>query len=282
MLGAFIGGILTLLSPCSVMLLPSFFSYAFSSPAKLLGRSGLFFLGLITTLVPLGVLAGSVGAFFTLHRAAMITVLSVIIILLGVLMVMNVPLPGAGRLFAASSHTGSAQIGAAAARQEASDKTSSVAVYLLGTVFGVAGVCAGPILGAVLTMAALSSNALYGGLVLVIYAAGMALPLVILSALWQRFPFSRRLVRPRLIHLGPLTTPLTGVVGGLFTAALGVFLLLGRGAEYGGFLSSTQQIALESHVQRATASIPDVVVVAVVIVVAAVAWGLSRWHARRG
>lgn len=33
LLGALVGGVLTLLSPCSVMLLPAFFSYAFTSPA---------------------------------------------------------------------------------------------------------------------------------------------------------------------------------------------------------------------------------------------------------
>ena len=38
LLGAFLGGILTLLSPCSVMLLPAFFAYAFSSPGALLAR----------------------------------------------------------------------------------------------------------------------------------------------------------------------------------------------------------------------------------------------------
>lgn len=67
LLGAFLGGVLTLLSPCSVMLLPAFFSYAFSSPRQLLSRTGIFYLGLITTLVPLGVLAGTLGSYVNQH-----------------------------------------------------------------------------------------------------------------------------------------------------------------------------------------------------------------------
>src|SRR5699024_1713859 len=84
-LGAFLGGILTLLSPCSAMLLPAFFSYAFASPRELLTRTGVFYLGLITTLVPLGVLAGTLGAFVNEHRFTFVTIASVVVIALGAL-----------------------------------------------------------------------------------------------------------------------------------------------------------------------------------------------------
>ena len=50
---AFLGGVLTLLAPCSVMLLPAFFSYAFQSPQKLIARCGIFWLGLLTPLITL-------------------------------------------------------------------------------------------------------------------------------------------------------------------------------------------------------------------------------------
>ena len=72
--GALVGGILTLLSPCSVMLLPAFFAYAFTSPSRLIARTGVFYLGLITTLVPIGVLAGTVGAFVSTNRTMLVTV----------------------------------------------------------------------------------------------------------------------------------------------------------------------------------------------------------------
>ena len=40
-LGALLGGVLSLLSPCSVMLLPAFFAYAFTDPATLVARTAI-------------------------------------------------------------------------------------------------------------------------------------------------------------------------------------------------------------------------------------------------
>lgn len=61
-----VGGLRSLLSPCSVSPLPAFFAYAFASPGRLLGRTGLCYPGLLTTLVPLGVLAAGLGAVLAL------------------------------------------------------------------------------------------------------------------------------------------------------------------------------------------------------------------------
>jgi cytochrome c biogenesis protein CcdA len=278
LLGALAGGVLTLLSPCSVMLLPAFFSYAFSSPAKLLARTGVFYLGLITTLVPLGVLAGTVGAFVTAHRLTLVAVLSAVVIALGVLMVLDVPLPSPP----SRRRTGGADAGAPGAPGAggAADGTSALAVYVLGTVYGLAGVCAGPLLGAVLTVAAVSASALYGGLVLLVFAAGMALPLVLLAALWRRLPAIQRLVRPRVVHLGPVTTTVTGIVGGLFTCALGVLLLVTGGtSSLGGLLGASKQVELEGAVRLATQAVPDWAVLVAVAAVAGIAWGVSRVRA---
>lgn len=52
--------------------------------------------------------------------------------------------------------------------------------------------CAGPLLGAVLNLAALGGNALHGGIVLLVLAAGMALPLFPLAFLWAHLPVVRR------------------------------------------------------------------------------------------
>ena len=51
-LAAFLGGLLALLSPCSALLLPSFFAYAFTGRGRLLAHTGVFYLGLAATLVP--------------------------------------------------------------------------------------------------------------------------------------------------------------------------------------------------------------------------------------
>ncbi|WAA65630.1 cytochrome c biogenesis CcdA family protein [Microbacterium oxydans] len=265
LLGALIGGILTLLSPCSVMLLPAFFSYAFTTPRSLLSRTGIFYLGLITTLVPLGVLAGTLGAFVNQHRFTFVTVAGVIVIVLGVLMLLNIPLPFLGR-------------------RSATGGTSLASVYALGTMYGLAGVCAGPLLGAVLTLAALGGNAFYGGLILLTFAAGMTLPLLILALVWGRLPFVRALVRPREVRIGRWRNTWTGIIGGVLTIAVGVLLLATSGTTaLAGVLGASDQARLESWMQQATAGVPDGLVLLVVAVVCAgvgAVWRVRRWRAR--
>jgi hypothetical protein len=64
-LASFLGGLLSLLSPCSALLLPAFFAYAFQSRGVLVGRTAVFYLGLCATLVPLGM---GISAVSTLVR----------------------------------------------------------------------------------------------------------------------------------------------------------------------------------------------------------------------
>lgn len=126
------------------MLLPAFFACAFSTPTKLLARTLIFYLGLIATLVPVGVLAGTVGAFLMQNRTALVIVAASIVIGLGLVQLVGIRIP-------------------AFSRSGAGEGTSSASVFILGAVYGVAGVCAGPILGSVLTVAAVGGNAAYGG-----------------------------------------------------------------------------------------------------------------------
>src|SRR5690625_7273896 len=80
---AVLGGLLALLSPCSALLLPSFFAYAFRDSGRLLLRTGIFYLGLCLTLVPLGAGSAMVCTLFYGHRDMLITVAGVVIISFG-------------------------------------------------------------------------------------------------------------------------------------------------------------------------------------------------------
>lgn len=248
--GALVGGLLTLLSPCSVMLLPAFFAYAFTSPGRLLARTGVFYLGLVTTLVPLGVLAGTLGAVVVANRVLLTTIVSGIVIALGLVQLLGIPLrwPAAGR----------------------STDGSGLSVYLLGTIYGFAGVCALPLLGAVLTLGAYGGNALYGGLVLLVYAIGMVLPLAVLALLWGRFDRLRGWLRPRRLVIGRWSNTWTQVIGGTLVIGVGALLIITEGtSSLPGLLGAPQQAALESEAITATASVPDLVLATSAFVVLA-------------
>lgn len=229
--GALVGGILSLLSPCSVMLLPAFFAYAFTSPGPLLARTGIFYIGLATTLVPMGVLAGTLGVFLTQNRSLFVAVAASLIIVLGLVQISGIPLP-------------------AFARGGGSEGTSGISVFMLGAVYGVAGVCAGPILGSVLTVAALGGNPLYGGILLAIYALGMAVPLFVLALVWDKAKITQRgWLRPRMVRIGRWQNSWLMIAAGVLAVGIGVLLLLTDGtASLGGILTVGDQFAAESWV----------------------------------
>lgn len=262
--GAFLGGILTLLSPCSVMLLPAFFAYAFASPGKLLGRTALFYVGLLTTLVPLGMLAGFAGSLLTTNRSALVTGAAIVVMVIGVLQIVGVEIPWLNR-------------------RANGGGTSAVSVFVLGSVYGVAGVCAGPILGSVLAVAAAGGNPVYGGIMLAVFALGMALPLGVLSLLWTRFRLSERgWLKPRRFRVGRWENSLWMVVSGVLSLMIGAMLLLTDGtSSLGGILSIDAQFAAESWLVRFSSGISNLWFGAAAIVLLLAAAGIYLLRARR-
>ena len=258
---ALLGGIATILSPCAAMLLPAFFAYAFTSATTLLGRTLVFYAGLLTTLVPLGVLSGGVGAFLLAERAWVVTAAALVVVVLGVVQMLAVPLPGL-------------------TRRGGADSASPVAIYSLGLAYGVAGVCSGPILGSVLTVAALGGNAFYGAMLLVVYATGMVVPVLLLALLWTRLDLaSARWLRPRPVRLGPVSTTVGNLVSGGLFVLVGVLLVLTEGtASMGGVLGVGTQQHLETTMIALGRRVPDIAVV--LLVVAALAL-LARARHRR-
>lgn len=256
--GALLGGVLSLLSPCSVMLLPAFFATAFADPRTLVLRAGLFTAGLMTTLVPLGLFAGVVGALLLQHRGALIAGASVLLVVLGLVQLLGVPLPAFART---APGGGDARDGA-----DASGSASGAAIFLLGAVYAVAGVCSGPILGSVLTVAATGGSALYGGLLLAVYALGMAVPLLVLSLLWKPLgPRLRRWLRPRELVIGRWRNSWATIASGLVAIAFGVLLWTTNGtADLFGLVSISDQQRIEMGALRATEGVGDLVVVLVV------------------
>ena len=213
-LASFFGGLLSLLSPCSALLLPAFFAYAFPSRGELVGRTAVFYLGLCATLVPLGMGVSAVSSLVYGYRSALITVSGLVIIALGVIQAL-----GGGFAFGPIERLRGNIRG-----------DSLVAILFLGAVYGFAGFCSGPILGAVLTVAASSGSVLRGAGLLATYAAGMAAPLFLLALLWNRFDLGhRRWLRGREVSLGTLRFHTTSLLSGLMFVVVGVLFIAFEG-----------------------------------------------------
>jgi len=214
-LAAFFGGVLSLLSPCSALLLPAFFAYAFQARKDLLAKTAIFYVGLATTLVPLGMGLSAVSRLFYGQRSTLILVAGAFIIALGVLQLLGrgFDLPGPFSRLRGK------------VRGE-----STGATFALGAVYGFAGFCSGPILGAVLTVAASSGQVLRGAGLLAIYALGMAVPLFLIAALWDRLDLGRRSwLRGRELRLGRLRIHTTNLISGAMFVLLGTVFIAYEG-----------------------------------------------------
>jgi cytochrome c-type biogenesis protein len=89
--------------------------------------------------------------------------------------------------------------------------------FLLGVVFAVGWTpCIGPILGAILTVAATEGTVPQGTVLLVAYSAGLAVPFLALALAFDRAP---ALVRP-LVRRGRVVA----LIGGLLVAGMGVLI----------------------------------------------------------
>lgn len=267
LLAALLAGALALLSPCSALLLPSFFAYAFASRSALVGRTVLFYLGLLLTLVPLGTGAAAASALFYGHRALLISVAGWTVVALGVLVLL-------GRGFALPFTT---RLQAwAVARPDGMGST-----VLLGAVYGLAGFCSGPVLGAILTVAAGSGSPVWGGTLLAVYALGMTLPLFAMAALWDRFDLGRRRwLRGRTLAWGRLRVHTTSVVTGLLLVAIGVLFLrydgtAGITGSFGFGDTADLEADAQEWVARVASSVPDWSVPAVIAVIAGL-WAVRR------
>lgn len=264
-LAALLGGLLALLSPCSALLLPAFFAYSIDSTSRLLARTGIFYAGLASTLVPLGAAGSYAGRFFHGHRDALVLAGGWLIIALGLAQILG--------------------LGFASRRvAELSGRirpTTALSVYALGAVYGLAGFCAGPILGSVLTVAAVSGSSVYGGLLLAVYALGMAVPLFVLALLWERFELGRRRwLRGRAFRAGRFELHTTSLLSGLFFVVLGAMFLVFDGASaLPGLLDVDDSFAVEQWVRSVADGVPDWALLSLVAAGAA-AVGLAQW--RRG
>lgn len=242
---AFAGGLLSLLSPCSAMLLPAFFAYAFPSPARLALRTVVFYLGMLTLLVPAGIGAGALGGVLLAERGPLSLLAGLLLIAIGALQLAR----------------GGFELGPSTSWHPMSAERAA-STYVLGMGYGLGGFCAGPILGAILTLAANSGGAIPGALLLAVYAAGMAAPLFVLALVWDRLGGTwRGRLRGRAIRLGPLERHVSTLISSVLFIAIGVGLIVFQGANpfaalYPGAAADALTSGLETSLQSLADSSP--------------------------
>lgn len=167
---AFLAGILSFVSPCTLPVLTAYFAFAFQSERSRIATNTLaFMLGLATTFSMFGAVGFALGRVLLQSQQLLLLVGGSVILVFGVMSFLGM---GFGGVKSAGGQQYSATV-----------KGS----YLFGLTFAVGwSSCVGPILGSVMTMAAQTSSVWRGMMLLFIYTLGLGLPLLVVSTFFGR------------------------------------------------------------------------------------------------
>lgn len=178
---ALAAGTISFVSPCVLPLVPGYISYVagntdavvdpqrrLAARLSTLGLAALFVLGFSTVFVALGAGATAISRLLISYRYETNLIGGAIIVMFGLLMTGLLRVPMLQREFRFHiSMPGGRPVGA----------------YVLGLAFGFGwSPCIGPVLGAILSVAALSSTAGSGIALLSIYSVGLGLPFLLAAA----------------------------------------------------------------------------------------------------
>ena len=211
---AFIGGLLTFTSPCGFVVLPTFFSYVFKERKRALAMTALFCLGMTLAFVLFGIIAGLVGDFFNIYKEFFAVISGILLVVFGLMMILNT---GFSLFQFKVKHK----------------PNGSISTFFLGFFFAVGWTpCVGPILGGVLLLAANTANAAKAAALFGFYSLGIALPLLFVSALSDRYDFSKWFTSRHVnftIFGHKVHTHLYGIIGGVMLILVGIIMFVFQG-----------------------------------------------------
>ena len=218
---AFVAGVVSISSPCCLPLVPIYLSRLAGIGVGQAGRAArrrivvnaaAYVAGFSLVFVALGVALGAAGALvetstlISSNRFWLVRMGGVLLVALGLnqLGLLRVPFLDRERRFETGWRTGG-QVGSS---------------FVVGVTFGAGwSPCVGPILGAILTMAAGQGSIERASSLLVAYSLGMGLPFITMALVYGSSPGIMKAINRRLVAI-------TSLSGGVMVA-LGVLMVLG-------------------------------------------------------
>ncbi len=215
---AFVAGVLSFLSPCTLPILPAYFAFSFQADRKnVVTMTVAFFLGLATTITLLGASATALSLLLLQHLRQLTLIGGLAVMAFGVMSLL-------GKGFAGPQF-------------QDRPATTLVGSYLYGATFALGWTaCVGPILGAILTLLATQGAGIAQGAVLAfVYALGLGAPLIVVSTFFSRLGRGTRfwqILKGRgfEVKLGGQVLYLhtTSILSGLLLIGMGYLLASGQ------------------------------------------------------
>jgi cytochrome c-type biogenesis protein len=211
---ALVAGVLSFLSPCVLPIVPPYLAFmagaaAGEGPApgsaRLLRAAAFFVLGLSTVFLLLGLAASALGRLFLAYQREMAFAAGIVVVVFGLhfLGLLRIPLLAREARFEASAATGTA-----------------LGAYVFGLAFAFGWTpCIGPVLGAILALAAQGGAAGRGLLLMGAYALGLGLPFLLTALFLDK---AAALMAGMRRNLGAVER-----VTGVLLVAVGVMMLTG-------------------------------------------------------
>ncbi|MEM9708533.1 MAG: cytochrome c biogenesis protein CcdA [Pseudomonadota bacterium] len=227
MLIAMAAGVLSFLSPCVLPIVPPYLAYMSGvtvgdmteadrdARRKTMGSAFAFVLGLSTVFLILGFTASAFGRFFLQNQTWFVGMAGVVIMIFGFHFI------GLYRLKFLDREL----------RVDAGDRGgSSFGAYVLGLAFAFGWTpCIGPILGAILTIAATEADVARGTTLLAAYAVGLGIPFLLVAAY---FPSMKGLMAWMKRHMAAIERTMGGLL-----VTVGLLMLTGKFTDFAWWLN---------------------------------------------
>ena len=229
MLVALAAGVLSFLSPCVLPIVPPYLAYMGgvsmtemqdgerAARRRALGASIFFVLGLSTVFLFLGFTASAFGRFFLTNQEWFVTIAGIVI------MVFGAHFLGVYRIGFMDREM----------RMDAGDRGGSAfGAYVLGLAFAFGWTpCIGPILGAILSLAASEADVARGTALLATYAIGLGLPFILVAAYFPRLTGVMSWMKRHMERIERIM--------GLLLWTVGLLMLTGKFTDFSWWLLET-------------------------------------------
>ena len=174
---AFIGGVISVLLPCTLAILPAFFAYTFKERKEITKMTLVFFAGFSLIFVILGIFASAIGQTLTSIQVAdtrlLVFIAGVFLIIFGIMTML-----GKGFTFITINKK---------------TKHDIFGVFSFGVLFGLGwSACLGPVLAGILLIASTFHNYFYAGALLFFYSLGLFVPLFLISILFDKYNLTQK------------------------------------------------------------------------------------------
>lgn len=249
-IASFLGGMLALFAPCCItFMLPAYFAYTFKQKKAILLMTFVFFLGVTSILLPIGMGVSFLSQFFKGYHREFFYFGGVLMLLLSFFSFsgkkFNLPFKAPPLL----------------------KKHDVVSVFGLGLFSGLASSCCAPVLAGVMTLTALSASTAQALILTLVYVFGMVFPLFLLAFFWDKFNVAESRIVKKIGRYNHMISGIVFLVIGLYVLYLAAMDKITSVTP-----SQTRFVATMSLIQKRIVTLvgnfPDWAVLLVVILIA--------------